>query len=93
MRRRELLAVTVIATALTRFAALAQQNRVPIIGWLHSLSAERSTAVLAAFRETLAEAGYVEGRNVAIEYRWPMAFTNGSPRWLPIWSAARSISS
>jgi len=70
MRRRELLAVTVIATALTRFAALAQQNRVPIIGWLHSLSAERSTAVLAAFRETLAEAGYVEGRNVAIEYRW-----------------------
>jgi putative ABC transport system substrate-binding protein len=70
MNRRDLLAVPVIATALTRFAALAQQNRAPIIGWLHSLSVERSTAVLAAFREALSEAGYIEGRNVAIEYRW-----------------------
>jgi putative tryptophan/tyrosine transport system substrate-binding protein len=42
----------------------------PVIGFLHSASAEAFAAPLAGFRKGLSEAGYVEGRNVAVEYRW-----------------------
>jgi putative tryptophan/tyrosine transport system substrate-binding protein len=48
----------------------AQQSAVPIVGFLHSASAASFTDLVAAFRKGLSEAGYVEGRNVAIEYRW-----------------------
>ena len=42
----------------------------PVIGFLSSRSANDSTRVLATFRQGLAEAGYVEGRNLAVEFRW-----------------------
>jgi putative ABC transport system substrate-binding protein len=42
----------------------------PVIGFLETLSANFGTGILAPFRQGLADAGYVEGRNVAIEYRW-----------------------
>jgi len=50
-------------------AAGAQQPKVPVVGFLHPGSAEPNASLLAAFRKGLAEAGYTEGRNVAIEFR------------------------
>ena|SRR5262249_18081144 len=51
-------------------AARAQQPSVPIVGYVHSDSPQTAAGLLAAFREGLSETGYVEGQNVAIEYRW-----------------------
>ena len=68
MRRREVLAGLGAATAWARTALAQPSGR--RIGFLHSLSPEATLHVLAAFRGGLAEAGYVEGRNISIEYRW-----------------------
>jgi putative ABC transport system substrate-binding protein len=69
MNRRELLLV--LGGALTAAHALrAQQKAVPVIGWLSSASPGPFAPFVAAFRQGLSEAGYVEGQNVAIEYLW-----------------------
>ena len=72
MRRREFIAgLGAAASAICPPAALAQQRpAVPVIGYLSSRSSESEAEMLAAFRRGLAEIGYVEGRNVAIEYRF-----------------------
>jgi ABC-type uncharacterized transport system substrate-binding protein len=70
MRRRDffgLLGGTVLAWPMT---ARAAPSALPLIGFLSSRSANDSTRVLAGFRKGLAEAGLVEGQNVAVEYRW-----------------------
>ena len=78
MRRREFLgAVIGAATTALSLTARAQQPATPLIGFLHPGSPEENTTTLAAFRKGLGEAGYTEGRNVAIEYRWAMATTVG----------------
>src|SRR5216683_7997528 len=64
MRRRELL---LLASAMTAARPLRAQ---PVIGFLSSVSAESTAFRVTAFRQGLSETGYVEGQNLAIEYRW-----------------------
>ena len=68
MRRREFIAGG--SAALWPLVAQAQQPVIPIVGFLNSQSAQDYQRQLAAFLDGLAEAGYVDGRNVKIEYRW-----------------------
>jgi putative ABC transport system substrate-binding protein len=69
MNRRSLIALLGGAAAWP-VVARAQQPPVPVIGLLHPTSPEVNTERLRAFRKALAEAGFVEGHNVAIDYRW-----------------------
>jgi putative ABC transport system substrate-binding protein len=69
MNRRELLFLLGCAVAAPH-PVRGQQKALPVIGFLSSRSPEDSSAQMAAFRRGLAELGYVEGENLAIEYRW-----------------------
>ncbi len=70
MRRRDFLGALVGTAAVWPLAARAQQQAVPVVGFLSGRSLASDSDLVAVFRQALTEAGYVNGQNVAIEFRW-----------------------
>jgi putative ABC transport system substrate-binding protein len=70
MRRREFIALIGGVAVASPLSARAQQPAMPVIGFLSATSAEGTPQNIASLREGLADAGFVEGKNVAIELRY-----------------------
>jgi ABC-type uncharacterized transport system substrate-binding protein len=79
MRRREFIALASGAVLTWPLAGRTQQPAVPVIGFLSAGAESTAAHLTAAFRQGLAEAGYVEGKNLTIEYR----FTRLRPELMP----------
>ena len=69
MRRREFLKL-VGGSAASPMAALAQDRALPVIGFLHTRGPEDAAYIAAGFRRGLRDAGFIDGQNVRVEYRW-----------------------
>ena len=80
MRRRDLIALGGAAAVAGPTVASAQQSQIPVVGFLRVTSAADATNLVNAFRQGLVDAGFVEGRNIAIEYRWADGHGDRLPR-------------
>jgi len=78
LKRRDVVAGLGAATVFP-LAAAAQTSAIPVIGFLHSEVAEKGSERFLAFHKALGEAGYAEGRNLAIEYQWAQGQVNRYP--------------
>jgi len=83
MRRRDFIRLLGGTAAAWPFAAHGQQASMPVIGFMSSRSPEDSMYLLAAFRQGLGETGFIDGQNVAIEFRW----AQGQYQRLPVFGA------
>jgi putative ABC transport system substrate-binding protein len=70
MRRREFIALVGAAVVARPFAIAAQQSTVPVIGFLHSASADPTANLVRGFRKGLFDLSFIEGQNVRIDFRW-----------------------
>ena len=89
MRRRDFITLVGGGVAAWPIAARAQQPAIPVIGLLTAFAPGDSPHLIAAFRQGLKDTGFVEGQNVAIEYRWAEDHNDRLPRWRPIWLVVR----
>ena len=88
IERRKFLALLGGAAAWP-LAARAQQPAMPVIGFLHPASPHAAGDQLRAFHQGLKETGFVDGENVAIEYRWAENRTDRLPALAANWLAAK----
>jgi putative ABC transport system substrate-binding protein len=79
MRRRDFIQAITGSAVVWPLAARAQQSAMPVIGFLGGGSADTDENRVRAFRQGLSETGYVEGKNVAIKYRWAQGQYNRFP--------------
>jgi putative tryptophan/tyrosine transport system substrate-binding protein len=79
MRRREFVTLIGGAAIASPLAVRAQQPWMPIVGFLHYGSPETYAHIVSAFRQGLRESSFVEGQNVAIEYRWANGYYDRLP--------------
>jgi putative tryptophan/tyrosine transport system substrate-binding protein len=79
MRRREFITLLGGAAAGWPLATRAQQPPMPVVGFIHTLSPENVPHFVPAFQQGLKEAGFVEGQNIAVEYRWGRGQYNRLP--------------
>ena len=92
IKRREFIALVggggLLLTAKVR-RARAQQQSMPVVGFLEPRSPHVIANLLRAFHQGLKETGHAEGENVVIEYRWAENENDRLPAWRPIWFADR----